>query len=85
MNYSVSLHCPSGFMRKFFKNSGRFQLEVNNACLLSSCPLFPLPLRLFNCFLFYWEYCAFSMRCFVFYILIILGFFCPVVYSSGPY
>ncbi|RMB99733.1 hypothetical protein DUI87_23735 [Hirundo rustica rustica] len=44
MNYSVSLHCPSGFMRKFFKNSGKFQLEVG----VEPC-LFPKLLMVLMC------------------------------------
>lgn len=80
MNYSVSLHCPSGFMRKFFKNSGRFQLEVNSSRLLSSCLLFPLTLHIFNCFLFYWKYCAFSIR---FVCLLYLNYFDFFFLSSG--
>ncbi|RMB99730.1 hypothetical protein DUI87_23732 [Hirundo rustica rustica] len=46
MNYSVSLHCPSGFMRKFFKNSGKFQLEGDKFTIRATAAHPPPPIKL---------------------------------------
>lgn len=66
----------AGFRRRFFRNSGRFQLGVRH--LLSSHPFFPSS-HLFNCCLFYWKHRAFSISYFF------ISFFFPVVYTNGPY